>query len=143
MSHACRVCGKEFEPTEGQVRHNLWICRKCSREADRARRPRRPKIDLAVTRAYSRRYRESEKGQATRQQYRKSERGRERRNAASRKWCDKPGSNEKRRAHGLLLRALARGDIKKHPCVKCGNLRVHGHHEDYSKPLNVVWLCPA
>jgi hypothetical protein len=28
-----------------------------------------------------------------------------------------------------------------HSCVECGAPRAHAHHPDYSKPLNVVWLC--
>jgi hypothetical protein len=27
------------------------------------------------------------------------------------------------------------------PCVVCGNPKTDGHHEDYSKVLDVVWLC--
>jgi len=37
---------------------------------------------------------------------------------------------------------LKRGKIKKEPCNKCGsknNLQMH--HEDYSKPLEIIWLC--
>lgn len=30
------------------------------------------------------------------------------------------------------------------PCSVCGSTgRVHGHHENYDKPLDVVWYCPA
>jgi hypothetical protein len=29
------------------------------------------------------------------------------------------------------------------PCQECGAKRVHAHHEDYSKPLEVIWLCPT
>ena len=32
-------------------------------------------------------------------------------------------------------------NILKLPCQICGNNNSHGHHEDYSKPLEVVWLC--
>lgn len=40
-----------------------------------------------------------------------------------------------------LRSALEAGTIVKKPCQVCGNLKVEGHHEDYSKPLEVDWLC--
>lgn len=36
---------------------------------------------------------------------------------------------------------LRRGKIIKTPCVNCSSLLVQAHHEDYSKPLKVIWLC--
>ncbi|MFA5381843.1 MAG: helix-turn-helix transcriptional regulator [Candidatus Micrarchaeia archaeon] len=35
--------------------------------------------------------------------------------------------------------------IKPSACEKCGleDIILHGHHSDYSKPLEVEWLCPA
>ena len=44
----------------------------------------------------------------------------------------------------LLLRyAVKMGRVIKKPCEVCGATdRVHGHHEDYTKPLEVNWLCP-
>jgi hypothetical protein len=46
-------------------------------------------------------------------------------------------------AHFLLNDALSRGYlIKPKTCSKCGaGGRIHGHHADYLKPLEVVWLC--
>ena len=29
------------------------------------------------------------------------------------------------------------------PCEVCGADKVHAHHDDYLKPLNIRWLCPA
>ncbi len=26
-------------------------------------------------------------------------------------------------------------------CVVCGEEKTHGHHTDYTKPYDVVWLC--
>jgi hypothetical protein len=46
------------------------------------------------------------------------------------------------RARALAGRALLRGDITKNEvCAMCGGRSEQGHHEDYSKPLEVVWLC--
>lgn len=48
---------------------------------------------------------------------------------------------EKYRAHYLMGNAIRDGRLKREPCFMCGNGEVHGHHVDYSKPLDVIWLC--
>lgn len=47
---------------------------------------------------------------------------------------------EKYRAHKLLQYAVKKGYILRGVC-KCGETKTQGHHEDYSKPLEVVWVC--
>lgn len=37
--------------------------------------------------------------------------------------------------------AQNRGQIKQSPCEKCGSADSQKHHQDYSKPLEVIWLC--
>ncbi len=37
--------------------------------------------------------------------------------------------------------AIKTGVLIKQPCERCGN-KAQAHHEDYSKPLLVKWLCP-
>ena len=50
---------------------------------------------------------------------------------------------EKRAAHRALEWALHRGRVTKQPCEICGMAqRPHAHHDDYTKPLEVRWLCP-
>jgi hypothetical protein len=48
---------------------------------------------------------------------------------------------EHHRARRKLEYAVKAGNIEKHPCAKCGSPASNGHHTDYSKPLDVVWLC--
>ena len=48
---------------------------------------------------------------------------------------------DRERARHQLHNALARGKITKEPCAVCGAKKVDGHHADYSKPLEVNWLC--
>ena len=39
--------------------------------------------------------------------------------------------------------AIHRGELERQPCEVCGATEnVHGHHDDYSKPFNIRWLCP-
>jgi len=49
----------------------------------------------------------------------------------------------KAEARKIYKYALKTGKLVKEPCCVCGALEVDGHHEDYYKPLEVVWLCRA
>lgn len=48
---------------------------------------------------------------------------------------------ERDAARWAVHRAVKMGEMVRENCVKCGNSETQGHHEDYSKPLDVVWLC--
>ena len=37
--------------------------------------------------------------------------------------------------------AVKKSRNKKQTCKICGKKKVEAHHKDYSKPLDVVWLC--
>lgn len=47
---------------------------------------------------------------------------------------------QKHRARVALNRAVMDGKIFKQPC-HCGIKKTQAHHDDYSKPLDVRWLC--
>tara|TARA_R110002051_G_scaffold235179_1_gene296615 strand:+ start:8092 stop:8331 length:240 start_codon:yes stop_codon:yes gene_type:complete len=44
-------------------------------------------------------------------------------------------------AHLYVDNAIRIGLIKRQPCEVCGAEKVDAHHDDYSKPLLVRWLC--
>ncbi len=48
---------------------------------------------------------------------------------------------EKRRAQSAVSNAQVAGKLTKEPCLFCDDEQVHAHHHDYSRPLDVTWLC--
>lgn len=63
-----------------------------------------------------------------------------------RTWSDRKGveggKGGRNAARIKARRAVDAGLITKQPCERCGAGYVHAHHEDYGKPLEVMWLCP-
>ena len=46
------------------------------------------------------------------------------------------------KAHYLTRNAIRDGRLKKGPCEVCGTTeKIHAHHDDYTKPLEVRWFC--
>jgi hypothetical protein len=48
---------------------------------------------------------------------------------------------QKYKARQSVYHALKSGKLTRQPCEVCGNPKVEAHHDDYSKPLDVRWLC--
>ena len=46
-------------------------------------------------------------------------------------------------ARAAVSQATRKKTIIREPCVVCGASNSQAHHDDYSKPLEVMWLCPA
>jgi hypothetical protein len=44
-------------------------------------------------------------------------------------------------AHAAVTRAIRSGRLVRKPCEACGCETVDAHHDDYSQPLAVRWLC--
>ncbi|WP_201455553.1 hypothetical protein [Roseovarius indicus] len=44
-------------------------------------------------------------------------------------------------AHLTVQNALRLGLIVRQPCEECGSDKSEAHHDDYSNPLAVTWLC--
>jgi len=52
-------------------------------------------------------------------------------------------AEDKRRqkAHYAVSKAIRNGRLHVLPCIRCGEIKILAHHEDYDKPLDVMWLC--
>ena len=57
----------------------------------------------------------------------------------NRAWRQEDG--RRTRAHSAVSNAIRRGLLVRLPCVRCGDEKSLAHHEDYDKPLDVMWLC--
>lgn len=71
--------------------------------------------------------------------------------AHARRQQQSPERQNKNRARSAVYVALGAGTLQRRSCelvspwrgTVCGQTPTHAHHEDYSKPLDVVWLCVA
>lgn len=50
---------------------------------------------------------------------------------------------EKYASRKAFRQALRSGVLVPEPCEVCGDPKTQGHHDDYSRPLDVRWLCRA
>jgi len=48
---------------------------------------------------------------------------------------------DKEKTREITREFVRKGILIKKSCKKCGDLKVHAHHSDYSKTLKVIWLC--
>jgi hypothetical protein len=71
----------------------------------------------------------------------RSEKRKKNASAANEKYISK--YPERIAANKALRKAVQVGEIQKTPCIICGNEKSYGHHHDYSRPLDVNWLCQA
>jgi hypothetical protein len=86
------------------------------------------------------------------------ERNREKRRRYQQRWCSEnkdkvrrsrnawssKRNDEARLKYNVRARfraAIKSGRIKRRPCAVCNSPDSHGHHPDYAKPFEVVWLC--
>jgi hypothetical protein len=136
----CTVCAEEkpldaFHQSRGMKDGHLNQCKECVRAYKRAWNKR----NRASLNAAQKRFRERNPD-AKRYYERHPDKKREHRQA----WAaDHP---EKIKAHSAVQRAVRAGTlVKPNECERCTRSfdphLLHGHHEDYSKRLEVEWLC--
>lgn len=116
----CKQCRK-VKPDSCFYASNQSSCKECIKQNVRANR----RANIGYYRAYDR-----ERGNRQPAGYLKQYRA---------------SNGTKYQAHNSVNNALRDGKMTKPlSCEQChSSSGLHGHHDDYSKPLEVRWLCPA
>lgn len=75
---------------------------------------------------------------SARKEYARTPAGKDASTRARRSYCTR--NPEKHAAHIAVRNAIRDGRLTRQPCEKCG-AKAEAHHDDYSQPLSVRWLC--
>lgn len=136
MDRACRQCGTtkpltDFNIHKTSVGGRRWVCKVC-RSKERAACRANPEA-----RQKERKLRSQWYEQGGREIVRKHTENFRRRTGYP-GWSDPVAQ----RARNLTQAAIRRGRIQRKPCECCGGeTQVEAHHDDYTQPLVVRWLC--
>jgi len=112
----CKLCGELFTPSESQIRQRRLWCKAC----DAAKR---------TTWVSSSRPRKRAWNYKTIGARRKA------------RYSSEPNFRLRMLARSAARAAIREGRLIRKPCETCGATDVEAHHDDYSKALDVRWLC--
>ncbi len=135
------ICKRCDQDRGDQFYKNDRTCKECRKAMVRKNRAEKAEY----YRAYDReRFKNDPKVAERHRRYQSTEAGKQSINRAHAKW--KAGNPDRYACHNAVNNAVRDGKlVKPDSCEKCGasGVKIHGHHDDYSKPLDVRWLCPA
>lgn len=134
----CKTCG-EIKSVSAFYRSSLSRCKECTKKAATEYRWN----NIEYVREFDRqRGLTPERKAVVKAQYRKrtsTKAGRAREIALKREWVER--NRHKRNVHIVVGNAIKRGLIVPERCFRCGAEKAQAHHEDYSKPFEITWLC--
>jgi len=136
----CRVCKMEFniamfhKNTKSKDGHTTF-CKSCISKKNKQYKNK----NIDKIREARIEFRDSGRQAESSRKYRKNNRDKLR--IANRIY--KLNNKHKDHARSIFYMAVSSGKIiRPSTCSKCGSdSEIEGHHEDYNKPLDVMWLC--
>ncbi len=141
----CIHCGEtkpltEFYRHDGMADSYLNTCKECVKAAARANRAANPEHYKEYDRQRAFRPDRVAARKAYQEKAKKDPNRLKRDRERITRWKAKHAL--KRKAHVIAGNAIRDGGLIKQPCERCSAVKgVQAHHEDYSKPLDVNWLC--
>lgn len=117
----CARCPTEIVVTKKMVKYGRYICSSCQ---------------VASVADWNQRHREQKRNNNAAYQARHAK------DRAERTRRYRAANPEKRAAHQAVQTALRNGSMVRRGCEVCG-AKASAHHDDYTKPLDVRWLCHA
>ena len=120
MARPCAKCSSEITVTAQMCKYGKYVCRPCQSKASVEWAKQNREKKRSANNAYHAR-RSADRADATRA-YRERH-------------------PLKRVAHQAVQTAIRNGSIVRQPCERCGRPDAHAHHDDYTQPLSVNWLC--
>ena len=137
---SCRTCGTEQPLMDYYIYTNGSLdrdCKSCRRAKVRANRL----ANIDHYREFDRARENLPHRVSARKAYQKTEAGKAKMARGRVAYYNRYPS--KRKATIAVGNAVRDGRLQKQPCEKCGDPVAEAHHEDYSNPLDVRWLCRA
>src|SRR5687768_13651599 len=160
----CRKCGIskplcDFQSPPPSKPHGYSRCRACMNETIRIKRQnsaefrakrakdclrwreKNPEHVLAYRKTYETTNREARLAMQRihSAKYRKLPGRKEEHNRAVKRYLER--HPERHKARMKVMIELRAGRMTRQPCQICGEPKTQAHHDDYSKPLDVRWLC--
>ena len=137
LSARCKDCVSEYKREHYLKNRDKYL------DKAKAQRERDPEGYKAYMREYHADH--SEELKQKHKEYMSNEKARELRNLTGKRYRETSEGKFKERVRHKVLYALQKGYLKKpDKCSICGvSVKVEAHHEDYNKPLEVIWLCKS
>jgi hypothetical protein len=135
----CIKCGELLEescfPTSFTNSSGLsGQCKKCTAIYMKERR-RRMKVENPLE------YEKHLEGERNRVKGLKQKQPKEKRKEYHKRYAQR--NKHKMECQRMVHKAISDGVLIKQPCLFCKNPDSQAHHEDYSKPLEIIWLCKS
>lgn len=133
----CRVCRQDYEPSVNQWLKRDFLCKPCRKKQDHRYYLARKASGKPTSGSHS----TLEVYRKWQAEYKDRPEVRARKRAYQAKRRQDPQERAKNAVRLQTRNAIARGELTRQPCEVCGEVTVDAHHDDYSQPLKVRWLC--